>query len=305
MFYNQILKLGTRKSPLALWQTKFVKNKILHLYPQQKIEIIPYQTTGDKIKDVPLYDLGGKGLFTKELEIALKKQEIDFAVQSVKDIPGNIEDCFDIPIVFERENALDALLSLKYNALEKLPLQSKIGTSSPRRASQLLNYRKDLQIIPLRGNIETRIVALKQKKLDAILLAVAGLQRMNFIKHIVQVLPSNICVPAIGQGIIGLECLKENTKMIDYLKNLNHQETYQNLLAERIFLKKLHGNCHSPIAAHATTHNQQLTLKAFVGDLQGKKVLRKTIHDSPKNAIQLGSRLADWFITRGAQSILS
>ena len=305
MSYRHVITLGTRKSSLAIWQAEFVKKKILQLYPQQKIEIIDYHTTGDKIKDKPLYNLGGKGLFIKELEIALKKKEIDFAVQSIKDIPGNIEECFEVPIVFERENALDALVSLKYKNLQELPLQSKLGTSSPRRTSQLLYHRKDLNIISLRGNIQTRINTLKQKKVDAILLAVAGLQRMKLTHHIAQILPSNICLPAVGQGIIGLECLKENKKTVAYLKKLNHQKTYCSLLAERNFLKKLNGNCNSPIAAYATIQNQQLTLRAFVGDFQGKKVLQKKICGVAENSAQLGLELANWFIAQGAQNIFN
>lgn len=305
MSQRQVITLGTRKSPLAIWQAEFVKKKILQLHPQQKVEIVSYYTTGDKIKDQPLYDLGGKGLFTKELEIALKKKEIDFAVQSIKDIPGNIDECFEVPLVFKRANALDALVSLQYKNLQELPLKSKLGTSSPRRTSQLLYHRKDLNIVPLRGNIQTRINSLKQSNLDAVLLAVAGLQRMQLTHYISQVLPSNICLPAVGQGIIGLECLKENKKKIDHLKKLNHQKTYWSFLAERSFLKALNGNCNSPIAAYATIKNQKLTLKAFVGDFQGRKVLQKKICGTLENSAQLGVELASWFITQKAQNIFA
>ena len=303
--YKPNLKIGSRKSALALRQAEYVKNKILALHPGQEVEIIGYQTSGDKIKDQPLYDIGGKGLFIKELEIALKKGEIDFAVQSVKDIPSQIECCFDIPIVFPRENPLDAFISHKYASLDELPATSKVGTSSPRRTSQLLCHKKDLLISPLRGNIETRLAALKKKKLDAILLAVAGLKRMGWAKHITQIISPTICLPAVGQGIIGLECLKENKRAIQNIATLNHQTTYLQLLAERSFLAKLNGNCNSPIAANAILQNKKLVLKAFAGNFTGEKIIKGELSGLPQQAIQIGISLANQFIKKGIKDILA
>ena len=298
------LKLGTRKSNLALWQANYVKDQILQKYPHQKVKIIPYQTSGDKIKNTPLYEIGGKGLFTKELEEALIQKKIDFAVQSIKDIPGIIDDCFTIPIVFERENALDSFITTKYKSLKKLPINSVVGTSSPRRAAQLLSYRSDLSIFPLRGNVETRINALKEGKVSAIILAVAGLKRLGLEKYITEILPLDISIPAIGQGIIGLECLKENRNLINYFQDLNHRKTYLCLLAERSFLKELNGNCYSPIAAYATIFNEKLMLQAFASDIEGKKVLKSKILGDTKDALQLGKKLATDFIKKGINNIL-
>ena len=298
------VKLGSRKSPLALWQTQYVKKKILSFFPSQEVKIISYMSSGDKIKNQPLYKLGGKGLFVKELETALEKKEIDIGVHSVKDIPGKIKNCFIIPIVLERENPLDAFLSDKYSSLQALPLGATIGTSSPRRKSQLLFFRKDLNIVDLRGNISTRILALKEKKLDAILLAVAGLKRMKLDSYIRQIIPLKLMLPAAGQGIIGLEYLKEQEKELEFLYKLNHQESYLQFLAERSFLKKLDGDCHLPVAAYASIYKEKLTLSAFVGDLKGEKTLKSKITGDLKEASFLGEELANELLKKGAKKLL-
>ena len=298
------IKLGSRKSPLAVWQAQYVKKKILSFFPNQEVEIIPYLSSGDKIKNQPLYQFGGKGLFVKELEIALEKKEIDIGVHSVKDIPGKIKDSFIIPIVLERANPLDAFVSSKYSRLQELPLGAKVGTSSPRRRSQLLFYRKDLNIINLRGNLSTRILALEKKNLDAILLAVAGLKRMKLDSYIRQILPKELMLPAAGQGMIGLEYLKKNEKKLKFLHKLNHQRSYLQFLAERNFLKKLEGDCHLPIAAYASIYKKRLTLRAFIGDLKGEKIFKSKISGDLKKASWIGEELANEFLKKGAKKLL-
>ena len=230
------LRIASRKSKLALLQAEIVKKTILKIYPNQKIKIITYQTSGDKIQNKPLFEEGGKGLFCKELELALIKKKVDLAVHSMKDVPGQLEEKLIIPAVLKRENPLDAIISKNNIKLSDLKENSRIGTSSPRRAAQMKNFRKDLQIIALRGNVETRLNKLKTGKLDAIILAVAGLKRLSLQDCISEVLPDSICLPAVAQGIIGIECLKENKNLIDYLTPINHQSSYFQMLAERSFL---------------------------------------------------------------------
>ena len=298
------LRIASRKSKLALLQAEIVKKTILKIYPNQKIKIITYQTSGDKIQNKPLFEEGGKGLFCKELELALIKKKVDLAVHSMKDVPGQLEEKLIIPAVLKRENPLDAIISKNNIKLSDLKENSRIGTSSPRRAAQIKNFRKDLQIIALRGNVETRLNKLKTGKLDAIILAVAGLKRLSLQDCISEVLPDSICLPAVAQGIIGIECLKENKNLIDYLTPINHQSSYFQMLAERSFLATLQGNCNSPIAAYSQIKTGKLFLQGLVTSLSGEKICKSQVQGSLEQSTQLGVELANQLIQRGALSLI-
>ena len=298
------LRIASRKSRLALLQAEAVKKTILKIYPSQKIKIITYQTSGDKIQNKPLFEEGGKGLFCKELELALIKKKVDLAVHSMKDVPGQLEEKLIIPAVLKRENPLDAIISKNNIKLADLKENSRIGTSSPRRAAQMKNFRKDLQIIALRGNVETRLNKLKTGKLDAIILAVAGLKRLSLQDCISEVLPDSICLPAVAQGIIGIECLKENKNLIDYLTPINHQSSYFQMLAERSFLATLQGNCNSPIAAYSQIKTGELFLQGLVTSLSGEKICKSQVQGSLEKSTQLGIELANQLIQRGALSLI-
>ena len=298
------LRIASRKSKLALLQAEIVKKTILKIYPNQKIKIITYQTSGDKIQNKPLFEEGGKGLFCKELELALIKKKVDLAVHSMKDVPGQLEEKLIIPAVLKRENPLDAIISKNNIKLSDLKENSRIGTSSPRRAAQIKNFRKDLQIIALRGNVETRLNKLKTGKLDAIILAVAGLKRLSLQDCISEVLPDSICLPAVAQGIIGIECLKENKNLIDYLTPINHQSSYFQMLAERSFLATLQGNCNSPIAAYSQIKTGKLFLQGLVTSLSGEKICKSQVQGSLEKSTQLGIELANQLIQRGALSLI-
>ena len=298
------LRIASRKSRLALLQAEAVKKTILKIYPSQKIKIITYQTSGDKIQNKPLFEEGGKGLFCKELELALIKKKVDLAVHSMKDVPGQLEEKLIIPAVLKRENPLDAIISKNNIKLADLKENSRIGTSSPRRAAQIKNFRKDLQIIALRGNVETRLNKLKTGKLDAIILAVAGLKRLSLQDCISEVLPDSICLPAVAQGIIGIECLKENKNLIDYLTPINHQPSYFQMLAERSFLATLQGNCNSPIAAYSQIKTGKLFLQGLVTSLSGEKICKSQVQGSLEKSTQLGIELANQLIQRGALSLI-
>ena len=280
------------------------KNNFKNFYPNQKIKIITYQTSGDKIQNKPLFEEGGKGLFCKELELALIKKKVDLAVHSMKDVPGQLEEKLIIPAVLKRENPLDAIISKNNIKLSDLKENSRIGTSSPRRAAQIKNFRKDLQIIALRGNVETRLNKLKTGKLDAIILAVAGLKRLSLQDCISEVLPDSICLPAVAQGIIGIECLKENKNLIDYLTPINHQSSYFQMLAERSFLATLQGNCNSPIAAYSQIKTGKLFLQGLVTSLSGEKICKSQVQGSLEKSTQLGIELANQLIQRGALSLI-
>ncbi len=298
------LRIASRKSRLALLQAEEVKKNILKFYPNQKIKIITYQTSGDKIQNKPLFEIGGKGLFCKELELALQEKKVDLAVHSMKDVPGRLEEDFVIPVVLKRENPLDALISKNNTRLAALKANSRVGTSSPRRAAQLRNFRNDLQIISLRGNLETRLNKLKTGKIDAILLAVAGLKRLGLQNRISEVLPDSICLPAVAQGIIGIECLRENKALIEYLIPINHQPSYFQMLTERSFLATLQGDCNSPIAGYSQIKTGKLFLQGLVASLSGKKILKGQVQGSLEKPSQLGYKLANQLIQQNALSLI-
>ncbi len=258
---SRILRIGTRRSPLALIQTRHVMKELCdaHNWSQSRIEIVEFDVKGDQILDRALGDIGGKGLFTQELEVGLHNQSIDMAVHSLKDLPIDMPEGLVISTIPKRENVQDAFVSLNYAHIDELRQGAVVGTSSLRRKAQLLAYRPDLKIVPLRGNVGTRLRKLEQQKeLDAIVLAVAGLKRLGLEKRVTQTLPSEIMLPAIGQGALAIETRKDDTQLQDWLLSINCEETSICVATEREFLSALDGSCHTPIAGSANKQGEKI-----------------------------------------------
>lgn len=280
MYQPSKIRIGTRASKLALAQSEEVKARLLAAYPQmqaEQFEIVPMSTTGDAIQDRTLSEIGGKGLFTKEIEDALMDGAIDIAVHSMKDMPTVLPEGLSIPCLLEREDPRDAFISNTSVEVDALPLYAVIGTASLRRGAQLKAYRPDLEIIPLRGNVQTRLRKLKEGVCDATLLAVAGLKRLDMENVITTALPESICLPAVAQGAIGVECRAENTQLIAWLSAIHHEDTALCLMAERSFLAELDGSCRTPIAGLATREGNQLALEGLVAKPDGSTVHRDSI----------------------------
>lgn len=298
------LKIGTRGSRLALAQSGWVKKKIKEKYPDLDIALISIKTRGDKIIDSPLAKIGGKGLFVKEIEDALIRREIDIAVHSIKDVPAELPEGLHIPIFPEREDPRDALLSEKYSGIDDLSSGASVGTGSLRRSSQLLHMRPDLEIIPIRGNVDTRIKKMESGDVQAIILAAAGLIRLGFSARIRQVLPSEVCLPAAGQGALGLEVRSDDRMLRTDLSFLNHGPTEIAVRAERAFLKELGGGCQVPVAAYCFLDGASLTLEGMVAELNGKRIMRDKLTERIGNPEKIGYDLARRLLDAGADEIL-
>lgn len=293
---------ATRKSALALWQTQDVCNQLTALDQNLSITLNELQTQGDLILNKPLNEIGGKALFMKELEIAMLNGEADFAVHSLKDVPYQLPEGFALAAFCKREDARDAFVSNKYKNLDTLPQGASVGTSSLRRKAQLLHYRPDLNIISLRGNVQTRLKKLDQSGYDAIILAAAGLIRLGLKERITEYLDPKICLPSVGQGVVVVEVLEKNTETFQLINNINHHDSQQCILAERAFNEKLEGGCHVPVAAHATMHHQKLTLTGLVACSRGKHILKVT--QTGVDPIALGHAVAQSLIDQGATELL-
>lgn len=308
---NEIV-IGTRGSALALWQTNFIKDKLTVLLPECNFSIVPIKTKGDKVRDKWLAKIGGKGVFVREIELALLQEEIDIAVHSMKDLPTCLPDELTVGAIVERTVPSDALVSHKGYSFLTLPLNAKIGTSSLRRRAQLLHFRPDLKFENLRGNVDTRIAKLKSENFDAIVLASAGIKRLapyfsaktSFEELTIESLSYEICLPAVGQGAIGVEVRKKDTELLEILKEINHFESYKTVSAERAFLKSLRGGCQVPIGALGTIDDRLLILNGIVADVDGSQVMRSTVSGSVQQAEKVGRELAGILIDRGAESIL-
>ncbi len=315
------LKIATRKSKLALWQANYVAKKIKEKYPEINIELIKVVTKGDKILDVPLAKIGGKGLFTKEIEDALLKGEADLAVHSMKDVPTELPKGLEISIVSDREDPRDALIIKKdilenikkqvdinkiKNPLDLLPKNAKVGTSSLRRKALLKKYRPDLIIEDLRGNVDTRLKKLEEGKYDAIILASAGLKRLGFENKITAYLPEDLFIPAICQGILGIETRIKDTETLKYIKHINSKKAYYESLLERAFLKEVEGGCQVPLGCHAKANleSKKIKAKAFIADLEGKVFLKESIEGTLDEAQNLGKKLAKILLDKGGKEIL-
>lgn len=284
--------IGSRGSQLALAQTNEVASQLKELYLSTEIIIKIIKTKGDKLLNIPLAKVGGKGLFVKELEEALLRGEIDVAVHSMKDVPTELPSGLTIGAVTKRLDVRDVLISKEGKVLDELPSKAIIGTSSLRRKVQLIHYRPDLKLIDLRGNLDTRIKKLTKQDLDAIVVAAAGCIRANLSSKITQFLPTKIILPAAGQGALGLEIRKEDTRIKKIIANLNDEESYISISAERAFLKKLGGGCQIPIAVLAYIQDNTLKLEAMFASHQPQKIIRIQIAGKKEEAIKLGEELA-------------
>jgi hydroxymethylbilane synthase len=300
---NHII-IGTRGSDLALWQANWVKSELVRHHPSLTVDLSIIKTKGDIILDVPLAKVGGKGLFVKEIEEAMLDGRIDIAVHSMKDMPAEIPDGLCIAAVPERENPGDALISRNNIPLSRLPEGARIGTSSLRRASQLLFARPDIQIMPLRGNINTRIRKLDTEGLDAVVLAAAGVKRLNLEEKISEYIDFDILLPAVGQGALCIETREQDDDTRAFVSVLDHALTHQVIFAERAFLHRLEGGCQVPMAAYGTIKNAVLTLTGMVAEIDGSRIIKDQITGPARDARLLGIALAERLIVQGAGDIL-
>ena len=301
---KKIIKIATRKSPLALWQAYFVRDQLLSLYDDLEVELLKMTSQGDKILDVPLAKVGGKGLFVKELETGLLEGDADIAVHSMKDVPVDFPDGLHLAVICEREDPRDAFVSNNFAQLDDLPEGSVVGTSSLRRQSQLLKYRPDLKIKFLRGNVNTRLKKLDNGEYDAIILAAAGLIRLEMKQRISSYLTTEQSLPAMGQGAVGIECRIDDELTNQLIAPLAHKETTIRLTAERALNKRLEGGCQVPIGGFAELHGDQLSMRSFVGSPDGTKLVEGSVAGPAENAEQLGIQLADELLAKGAKEIL-
>lgn len=299
------MRIGTRGSKLALEQSEWVRKKIEAEYPDVQVELVSIKTTGDKILDSPLSKIGGKGLFVKEIEEALLRNEIDLAVHSMKDVPAELPEDLILCTFPEREDPRDAFISIRYSTLKDLPQGASLGTSSLRRSAQLLHRRPDLNIHPLRGNVDTRLRKLEAGDYQAIILATAGLKRLGFADRIKQLIPEEEMVPAIGQGALGLEVRRNDEQTMGMLSFLNHKKTESIVKAERAFLKALEGGCQVPIAAFCRANDNELCLMGMVAELDGSKMIKDEITGEMEKAEHLGVTLARRLLDAGAEEILA
>lgn len=294
------LRIGTRKSKLALWQANFVKEKLEE--KGHTVELVLITTTGDKILDAPLAKIGGKGLFVKEIEEALLREEIDLAVHSLKDVPMVLPEGLSLGAITEREFPFDVLISRRGERLEELPKKAIIGTSSLRRQVQIKRKRPDLQIEILRGNVDTRIRKLEEGKYDAIVLAYAGVKRMGLEDKITQILEDFI--PAVGQGSLAIEIREKDERIKECISFLDHRESRIRAEAERSFLRKLEGGCQVPMGAYAWIEKGKLKIRAFISDLSGEKFIEGYEEGKVEEAQEIGKRLADRLLEEGGKEIL-
>jgi hydroxymethylbilane synthase len=298
------LVIGTRSSKLALWQANYIADCIRAEYPGVEVELRHIVTTGDKILDVPLAKIGGKGLFTKELENAMLANEIDLAVHSLKDMPTQLPEGLFLVAITERMDPGDALISPKYGNIDELPHGAKVGTSSLRRKAQLLKYRPDLVICDLRGNLDTRLKKMETENLDAIILAVSGLKRLGWNDLITQVIPSEICLPAVGQGALAIEARCNDPEVCSMVEFLNHQHTRWAVEAERTYLAEAEGGCQIPIGVYGQIVEDTLLLEAVILSVDGKRQIRQSISGSPTDGKELGRTLAQDMLAKGGREIL-
>lgn len=299
------LKIGTRQSLLALWQSNHIAACLRKQYPECKIELKKIVTKGDKILDVPLAQIGGKGLFTKEIEEDLLSGEIDLAVHSLKDMPTVLPEGLCLTAITTRANVGDAFVSNKYASFAELPLGAVVGTSSLRRKAQLLAARPDLNIRDLRGNVDTRLRKLDEGLYDAIILAAAGLERLGHADRIKSLIPAGVCLPAVGQGALAIECRTADAETRAMLDFLNDLPTRQATSAERAFLGLVEGGCQVPIGVHADVEGDKIRVEAIIAALDGSTVLRDTITGSASDAVSLGQELGRKMLANGGQEILA
>lgn len=299
------LRIATRESQLALWQAEFIKAELERHHPGLQVELLGMKTKGDIILDVPLAKVGGKGLFVKELEQAMLDDRADIAVHSMKDVPMEFPDGLGLAIICDREDPTDAFVSNQYTSLDDLPEGAKVGTSSLRRQLQIKAARPDLTLLDLRGNVNTRLAKLDNGDYDAIILASAGLLRLNFAERIRSRLPIELSLPAGGQGAVGVECRTNDARTRALLAPLHHKDTADRVLAERALNRRLEGGCQVPIACYAELQDDNLYLRGLVGEPSGKTVIRAEVTGPRAKAEQLGVQVAEMLLDQGAGAILA
>jgi hydroxymethylbilane synthase len=304
---TRTIRIGSRKSQLALVQTYWVREQLQKSYPDITFEVHTMSTQGDNILDVALAKIGDKGLFTKELELGMINQEIDFAVHSLKDLPTNLPAGLALAAITERENPADALVvheKFKDKQIDTLPPGAVVGTSSLRRLAQLRNKFPHLTFKDVRGNLNTRLAKLDAGEYDALILAAAGLQRLGMGDRVHQILPKEVSLHAVGQGALGIECRGDDTELISLLKVIEHPETRDRCLAERSFLRSLEGGCQVPIGVNTEIDGENLTLTGVVASIDGQNLVKDTVSGAASDAENLGIELAELLRQQGAQEIL-
>ena len=300
----RVLKVGTRGSALALTQTKWVVERIRERHPEAPVEITIIKTTGDKLPDAPLAEIGGKGVFVKEIEEALLRGEIDLAVHSLKDMPAEIPAGLHIPVVPMREDPRDVLVSRGGKKLEQLPKSARVGTGSLRRGCQLKHWYPGFEIVPIRGNLDTRIRKLETEDLDAVIVALAGMSRMGISEKVTQIIPDNVIVPAIGQGALGIELRTDDDYVAKLVSFLDDPESRIAVEAERAFLACFGGGCQLPIAARALVTEDIVSLVAVVASLDGKTLIKDQAAAGTGHAAALGKRTAKRILAKGGKAIM-
>lgn len=301
---TDLLRIATRKSPLALWQAEHVRARLLECHAGLQVELLTMSTKGDRILDSPLAKIGGKGLFVKELEQGMLEGRADIAVHSMKDVPAELPDGLCIAAILEREDPRDAFVSDKYASIDALPEGARVGTSSLRRQCQLRARRPDLEILDLRGNVGTRLGKLDAGNYDAIILACAGLKRLGLEARITMALPPELMLPAIAQGVIGIECRCDDEQVKALIAPLHHAVTGQRTQAERAMNATLAGGCQAPVAGYSVIGSAGIELRGLVGRPDGTEIIRGDISGPAQDAEALGKRLADELLSRGAGQIL-
>ncbi|MHB0774705.1 hydroxymethylbilane synthase [Halomonas sp. WWR20] len=301
------LRIATRKSLLALWQAEHVKDRLMALHPGLDVELVALSTRGDKILDTPLAKVGGKALFVKELEEAMLDGRADIAVHSMKDVPMHFPEGLGLSVILESAAPTDAFVSNHYASLDALPEGARVGTSSLRRALQVREARPDLEVLSLRGNVQTRLAKLDAGDFDAIILATSGLQRLALDERIAMELPPEVSLPACGQGALGIECRHDNAELIELLAPLDDAATATRVRAERAMNTRLEGGCQVPIGGYAVLENDGRTiwLRALVGDPEGTRVLRAESRGAAEEPEALGIRVAEELLDQGAGDILA
>lgn len=297
------IRIATRKSPLALWQAEHVKQALAVKHPDLVVELVPMTTQGDKILDTKLQKAGGKGLFVKELEKAMLEGRADIAVHSMKDVPAEFPEGLKLAVICERDDARDVFISNKYQQFSDLPDNAKIGTSSLRRQCQVLSLNSKLDILDLRGNVNTRLQKLDDGEYDAIILAAAGMKRLGLSDRIQQYFTVEELMPAAGQGALGIECREDDTEVLDIISSLEHALTKQCLTAERAITKILDGGCHVPLASYCHFHDEQLHVHGLVGLPDGSRIITSSSHGSDPET--LGEKVANDLIAQGAKEIIA
>ncbi|WOT04875.1 hydroxymethylbilane synthase [Shewanella youngdeokensis] len=301
---NNVIRIATRKSPLAMWQAEFVKAELEKIHEGLTVELLPMSTKGDIILDTPLAKVGGKGLFVKELEVAMLEDRADIAVHSMKDVPVDFPEGLGLEVICEREDPRDAFVSNDFNSINELPEGAVVGTSSLRRQCQIRATRPDLKIKDLRGNVGTRLAKLDAGNYDAIILAAAGLKRLKLEERITSFISAEDSLPANGQGAVGIECRTDDSRVKALLAPLEHEETRFRVVAERAMNTRLEGGCQVPIGAYAVIDGDNLSLRGLVGSTDGTQIITAATSGHKNDAEKLGIELAEALLSKGAKTIL-